>query len=140
MVAKSGRRDDVLIATRLQRIRNLRGGGPITPEIISIAVESLPTSLQTDYIDPVSTPLPNRGFLRSVRTGIMILRQNKQETPITLPALDAMDSLQKQERSGISDCRMRAHRGTAQWLRISEHRICRGDVVAERIQSVVPAI
>ena len=124
-VAKSGRRDDVLIATKVagNGFRNLRGGGPITPEIISIAVESSLTSLQTDYIYLYQLHWPNRGsYMFRQNWHYDPTQQNKQETLDHMPKFSTRWTVCKsRERSGISDCRMRAW-GTAQWLRISEDR------------------
>jgi len=125
-VAKSGRRDDVLIATKVagNGFRNLRGGGPITPEIISIAVESSLTSLQTDYIDLYQLHWPNRGsYMFRQNWQYDPTQQNKQETLDHMAeVLDAMDSLQKQGKVRHFGLSNESAWGTAQWLRISEDR------------------
>ena len=125
-VAKSGRRDDVMIATKVAGtgFRNLRGGGPIPPEIISIAVESSLTSLQTDYIDLYQLHWPNRGsYMFRQNWQYDPTQQNKQETLDHMAeVLDAMDSLQKQGKVRHFGLSNESAWGTAQWLRISEDR------------------
>ncbi len=125
-VAKSGRRHDVLIATKVagNGFRNLRAGGPITPEIISIAVESSLTSLQTDYIDLYQLHWPNRGsYMFRQNWQYDPTQQNKQETLDHMAeVLDAIDSLQKQGKVRHFGLSNESAWGTAQWLRISEDR------------------
>ncbi|MEL6582899.1 MAG: aldo/keto reductase [Pseudomonadota bacterium] len=62
-LAKSGRRDEVVIATKIigKGSRTVRDGGAITPEAIKIAVEDSRMRLQTDVIDLYQLHWPNRG-------------------------------------------------------------------------------
>ena len=62
-VAKSGRRDQVMIATKASGAgyMNVRDGAPISPETIHIAIEASLKSLRTDYIDLYQLHWPNRG-------------------------------------------------------------------------------
>lgn len=64
-LAKTGRRGDVVIATKITGAGNgnVRGrnGAPITPATIREAVEGSLTRLQTDYIDLYQFHWPNRG-------------------------------------------------------------------------------
>lgn len=125
-VAKSGRRDEVLIATKVagNGFRNLRGGGPITPKIISIAVENSLTSLQTDYIDLYQLHWPNRGsYMFRQNWRYDPTQQNKQETlDHVAEVLESMDNLQKQGKVRHFGLSNESTWGTAQWLRISEDR------------------
>ena len=62
-VEKSGRRDDVIIATKVtgEGYRNVRGGAPISPSTIGIALENSLRSMKTDYVDLYQLHWPNRG-------------------------------------------------------------------------------
>jgi len=62
-VEKTGRRKDVIIATKVigDGYANIRDGGPITPEVIRIACEDSLRKLRTDYIDLYQLHWPNRG-------------------------------------------------------------------------------
>ena len=62
-VEKSGRRDDVVIATKVvgNGFSHMRDGGPITPDVIELAVEGSRTRLKTDVIDLYQLHWPNRG-------------------------------------------------------------------------------
>ena len=62
-VANSGRRNDVVIATKVSGsgFRHVRGGAAISAETIEIALRDSLKSLQTDYIDLYQLHWPNRG-------------------------------------------------------------------------------
>lgn len=62
-LAKSGRRDDVILATKVTGEGHsfIRGGDPITPGVIRDAVDASLRRLQTDYIDLYQLHWPNRG-------------------------------------------------------------------------------
>ncbi|PIB25095.1 aldo/keto reductase [Amylibacter kogurei] len=62
-VAKSGKRDTVVIATKVSGsgYKNVRDGAPISRKTILTAVENSLRSLQTDYIDLYQLHWPNRG-------------------------------------------------------------------------------
>lgn len=62
-LARSGRRDDVFLATKIagQGQRAVRDGGPITAAGIRGAVEGSLKRLKTDVIDLYQLHLPNRG-------------------------------------------------------------------------------
>jgi aryl-alcohol dehydrogenase-like predicted oxidoreductase len=61
--AKTGRREDVILATKVagKGTQVVRDGGPITPSVIHTAVEQSLHRLQTDYIDLYQLHWPNRG-------------------------------------------------------------------------------
>lgn len=62
-LAKRGRRDDVVVATKVAGSGRpyIRNGGPITPEGIGAAVDASLKRLKTDYIDLYQIHWPNRG-------------------------------------------------------------------------------
>ena len=81
-LAKSSRRDDIVLATKIGGVDSpVRDGAPITVESLDDAVEASLKRLQTDYIDLYQLHWPNRG-------GYMFRRnwtfdpstQNKAET------------------------------------------------------------
>ena len=62
-IAQSGRRGDVIIATKVsgKGYKNVRDGAPISPASITSAIENSLRSLRTDYIDLYQLHWPNRG-------------------------------------------------------------------------------
>ncbi len=62
-LARSGRRDDVVVATKITGAgqRAVRDGAPITPGTLVEAIESSLRRLQTDVIDLYQIHWPNRG-------------------------------------------------------------------------------
>ena len=62
-IAQSGRRSDVIIATKVsgKGYKNVRDGAPISPTSITTAIENSLRSLRTDYIDLYQLHWPNRG-------------------------------------------------------------------------------
>lgn len=125
-VARSGRRDEILIATKVsgegQRI--VRGGAPISRETIRIAVENSLRSLQTDYIDIYQLHWPNRGSY--------MFRQNwrynpsRQDTVETLghmyEVLDTLDNLVSEGKIRYFGLSNESAWGTAKWLSIAREQ------------------
>ena len=74
-IAKSGRRSDVVLATKVsgKGYKNVRDGAPISPASITTAIENSLRSLRTDYIDLYQLHWPNRGSY--------MFRQNWTYTP-----------------------------------------------------------
>ena len=74
-IAKSGRRCDVVLATKVsgKGYKNVRDGAPISPATITTATENSLRSLRTDYIDLYQLHWPNRGSY--------MFRQNWTYTP-----------------------------------------------------------
>ena len=124
--AKSGRRDEVLIATKVagEGFRGIRDGAPISAETITIAVEKSLQALQTDYIDLYQLHWPNRGsyaFRQNWRYDPR--KQDKQATiEHMLAVLEKMDELCKQGKVRHFGLSNEGAWGTSQWLRFAEDR------------------
>ena len=124
--AKSGRRDEVLIATKVagEGFRGIRDGAPISPETITLAVETSLQALQTDYIDLYQLHWPNRGsyaFRQNWRYDPR--KQDKQATiEHMLAVLEKMDELCKQGKVRYFGLSNESAWGTSQWVRFSEDR------------------
>jgi len=124
--AKSGRRDEVLIATKVagEGFRGIRDGAPISPETITIAVETSLQALQTDYIDLYQLHWPNRGsyaFRQNWRYDPR--KQDKQATiEHMLAVLEKMDELCKLGKVRYFGLSNESAWGTSQWVRFSEDR------------------
>ncbi len=121
---KSGRRNDVLIATKVagSGAKAIRNGAPISPETIITAVEASLKRLKTDTIDLYQLHWPNRGSYH--------FRQNwtfsaaGQDTADSLAHIsDVLETLGrlvdagKIRHIGLSN---ESAWGTAQFLRIAE--------------------
>ncbi|PIE13538.1 MAG: aldo/keto reductase [Rhodobacterales bacterium] len=122
--AASGRRDDVVLATKHSGAgyKNVRDGAPISPATIPGAVEGSLRRLQTDVIDLYQFHWPNRGSY--------MFRQNwrydpsKQDRAATLQHMhDTLGTLQQEVDKG----RIRAFGlsnesawGTAMWLGVAQ--------------------
>lgn len=124
--AKSGRRGDVILATKHsgEGFMNARDGAPISSATIPETVEGSLRRLRTDHIDLYQFHWPNRGSY--------MFRKNWQFDPssqdrdATIAHMeDALEALQKQvdkgnlRHFGLSN---ESAWGTAQWLRIAEAR------------------
>ena len=122
-IAQSGRRSDVIIATKVsgKGYKNVRNGAPISPASINTAIENSLRSLRTDYIDLYQLHWPNRGSY--------MFRQNwtydptQQDTNATLDhmmeVLQHLDSLcraGKIRHVGLSN---ETAWGTMRWLTIA---------------------
>lgn len=125
-VAKSGRRDQVMIATKVSGAgyMNVRESAEISPETIHAAVETSLKSLQTDYIDLYQLHWPNRGsymFRQNWRFDPTI--QDKQRIldhiVSVLETIQGLVDAGKIRHFGLSND---SAWGTAQWLCISEER------------------
>ena len=122
-IAKSGRRDDIVLATKICGPGGpCRDGAPISVEGIREAVEGSLSRLQTDYIDLYQLHWPNRG-------GYMF-RQNwtydpsQQDKARTVAHMEGvLGELQAQVEAGrIRHVGLSNETawGTAQWLKIAE--------------------
>jgi aryl-alcohol dehydrogenase-like predicted oxidoreductase len=85
--AQSGRRSDVILATKVSGTgyKNVRDGAPISPASITIAIENSLRSLRTDYIDLYQLHWPNRGSY--------MFRQNWAYEPSQQDASAAFDHM-----------------------------------------------
>jgi aryl-alcohol dehydrogenase-like predicted oxidoreductase len=123
-VAKSGKRKDVMIATKVSGAgyKNVRDGAPISPETIHTAVEASLASLQTDYIDLYQLHWPNRGsYMFRQNWNFDPSGQNKQQTldhiASVLETMQGLVDAGKIRHFGLSN---ESAWGTGQWLRVSE--------------------
>ncbi len=124
--AKTGRRNDVILATKHSGagFKGARDGAPISAKTIPEAVEGSLKRLQTDVIDLYQFHWPNRGSY--------MFRQNWDYDPSSQNRADTiahmeetLGALQREVEKG----RIRAFGlsnesawGTAQWLRIAEEK------------------
>lgn len=123
---KTGRRDDVILATKHsgQGLKIVRDGAPITAETIPGAIEGSLKRLKTDYIDLYQFHWPNRGsYCFRQNWSYDPSKQNRQDTidhmNETLEALQAEVARGTIRAFGLSN---ETAWGTSQWLRISEDR------------------
>jgi len=122
--ATSGRRDDVLLATKVsgEGHMNVRNGAPISPTTIRQAIEGSLIRLKTDRIDLYQLHWPNRGSY--------MFRKNwtydptGQDRAITIAHMaEVLETLQalidqgKIRHVGLSN---ESAWGAAQWLRLAE--------------------
>lgn len=125
-VEHSGRREDILIATKVsgEGHKNVRDGAPISSATITEAVETSLNSLKTDYIDLYQLHWPNRGsYMFRKNWTYDPTAQTRAETLDHMnDVLEAMQKLVdagKVRHFGLSN---ESAWGTAQWLRVSEDR------------------
>ena len=123
-VASSGRRSDVIIATKVAGVgyMNVRDGAPISPATITAALESSLRSLQTDYVDLYQLHWPNRGSY--------MFRQNwqydptKQDRTVILDEMNdiltCLEDFRQQGKIRHVGLSNESAWGTAQWLRIAQ--------------------
>lgn len=123
-IAKSAKRKDILIATKISGAgnTNIRDGAPISRKTVKKAVEGSLRLLQTDYIDLYQLHWPNRGsYMFRQHWEYNPTVQNKSQTLDhmleTLEALQEMVDAGKIRYVGLSN---ESAWGSAQWLRISE--------------------
>lgn len=125
-IANSGRRDDVIIATKVSGsgYKNVREGAPISPATIEIALHDSLKSLQTDYIDLYQLHWPNRGsyaFRQSWKFDPT--KQDRQQTLDHMhEVLDALNGYVKAGKIRAVGLSNESAWGTAQWLRIAEEK------------------
>ena len=123
-ISKSGRRSDVVLATKVsgKGYKNVRDGAPISPASITTAIENSLRSLRTDYIDLYQLHWPNRGSYMFRKNWDYNPHAVKSET-IRLDMLDCLEALQSQVEKGnirYFGLSNESAWGTAQWLRLSE--------------------
>lgn len=125
-VEKSGRRDEVFLATKHsgEGMQHARDGAPISSRTIPDAIEGSLKRLRTDCIDLYQFHWPNRGsymFRKNWRYDPS--GQNRNETLAHME--DALEALQKQVDKGnirLFGLSNESAWGTAQWLRVAQER------------------
>ena len=125
-VAKTGRRDEVIIATKVsgEGYKNVRDGAPISTTTINQALENSLRSLQTDYIDLYQLHWPNRGsYMFRQNWNYDPTGQDRADTIAHMEqVLDCLDGHIKAGRIRYVGLSNESAWGTAQWLRLSEDR------------------
>ena len=122
-VAKSGRRDDVVIATKIvgEGFGGIRGGVPISPATIIDAVEGSLRRLQTDTIDLYQLHWPNRGSYHFRKWHSFDPAGQDRSAPQDIAAcLEALDGLVKAGKIRAIGLSNESAWGTMQFLNIAE--------------------
>ncbi len=133
-LAGSGRRSEVVLATKIAGAgqKMVRGGAPITPQGIRIAVEGSLKRLQTDVIDLYQLHWPNRGSYHFRQSwSFDPTPQNPGETREHMA--EVLGELQRQIEAGrirYIGLSNESAWGTAQWLQ------CARDNNLPRMQSI----
>ena len=125
-VSRSGRRGDVLIATKVtgQGVTHIRNGAPISMATIREAIECSLRSLRTDYIDLYQLHWPNRPAYTFRRNwtfdpSSQDLNQILEHMSEVLETLQGLVNEGKIRFIGLSN---ESAWGTARWLRTAEDR------------------
>lgn len=125
-IEKSGRRKDVILATKHsgEGHMNVRDGAPISKATIADCVEGNLRRLKTDYIDLYQFHWPNRGsYMFRKNWTFDPTGQNKSETLDNMAeCLEELQKLVDQGKIRAFGLSNESAWGTAQWLRISEDR------------------
>lgn len=122
--ASSGRRDDVVLATKVsgEGLKAVRGGAPISPETIRASVEGSLRRLQTDHIDLIQFHWPNRGSYHFRQIwGFDASGQDRAATLADMTAcLETLGALQAEGKIRHFGLSNESAWGMAQWLRLAE--------------------
>ena len=124
--ARSGRRDEVILATKHSGagMKHARDGAEISSKTIPAAIEASLRRLQTDHIDLYQFHWPNRGsYMFRQNWAFDPSSQNRAETINHME--EALDALQRQVDKGTIRAFGLSNEsawGTGQWLRLSEDR------------------
>ncbi|MEO0830774.1 MAG: aldo/keto reductase [Pseudomonadota bacterium] len=122
-VAKSGRRDEITIATKISGKNGgfVRGGGGITSESLVEACEGSLKRLQTDVIDVYQFHWPNRGSYHFRQYwGYDPSQQDRAETEDNMAAcLETLTQLRKEGKIREFGLSNESAWGTAEWLRLA---------------------
>ncbi|MCY4328176.1 MAG: aldo/keto reductase [Rhodobacteraceae bacterium] len=123
-VRKSGRRDKILIATKVsgQGLKIVRDGAPISGQTIRTAIETSLRSLQTDIIDLYQLHWPNRGsyWFRQHWTYDPTSQNRAATLDHMEEALQTMQRLADEGKVKLFGLSNESAWGTAQFLRIAE--------------------
>ena len=122
--ARTGRRNDVVVATKItgEGQKAVREGAEITSATIRDAIEGSLKRLQTDVIDIYQLHWPNRGSYH-FRQNWHFNPTNQNGEEIRAHMIDALEELQRQVDAGrirYIGLSNESTWGTAQWLRLSE--------------------
>src|SRR6056297_2500795 len=127
-IAKSGRRDEIVVATKHSGagFKGARDGAPISGETIPEAIEGSLKRLRTDHIDLYQFHWPNRGSYH--------FRQNWRYDPSTQDTageLETLEAVAHVLKDLVAEGKIRAFGlsndtawGTMQWLRLSRETGC----------------
>lgn len=122
-LAASGRRDDVVIATKIvgNGYDRIRDGGPISPASITEAVETSLRRLRTDFIDLYQFHWPNRGSYHFRRWHSFDPSAQDRDAPADIAAcLETLDGLVKAGKIRAIGLSNDSAWGTMQCLAIAE--------------------
>ncbi|MCL7463488.1 aldo/keto reductase [Phaeovulum sp. NW3] len=123
-LAKSGRRGDLVIATKItgKGSAAVRDGAPITPAAIRAAVDASLRRLRTDYIDLYQLHWPNRGSYHFRQIwGFDASGQDRAQTLADMTAcLETLAALQAEGKIGHFGLSNESAWGMAQWLALAE--------------------
>ncbi len=122
-VAKYGRRDDVVLATKVvgEGYKGIRDGAPISPATITVAVEASLRRLQTDVIDLYQLHWPNRGSYHFRKWhSFDPTTQNARVKEDIFEVLTALDGLVKAGKIRAIGLSNESTWGAAQFLEIAE--------------------
>ncbi|OOY31673.1 aldo/keto reductase [Thioclava sp. F36-6] len=124
-LAKRGKRDDLVVATKItgEGSNAIEGGPEISPTRIRQAVTDSLTRLQTDYIDLYQFHWPNRGSYHFRKTWRFdpSKQPSKQEVLDDMSAcLETLEDLRKEGKIREFGLSNESAWGTAQWLALAE--------------------
>ena len=99
------RRGDVVLATQVSGagLRHVRGGAPITPQVIKTGVEGALRRLKTDYIDLFQFHWPNRGTYHD-RTRNNWDPSRRRRADVRQDMADCLGALEDEKRRGTIRC------------------------------------
>ena len=123
-IEASGRRDDVVLATKVsgKGYANIRNGAPISPETIESALHDSLTSLKTDYIDLYQLHWPNRGsyMFRQNWTYDPSSQDSEETAEHMLSVLEALNKHVKAGKIRHIGLSNESCWGVIAWLRMAE--------------------
>ena len=121
---KTGRRDDVIVATKVagKGVPWIREGQKIEPSSIRAAVEGSLKRLQTDYVDLYQLHWPNRGHyhFENAYTYDPSTQDTQAELANMLEVLETLDALIRDGKIRHIGLSNETAWGTMQYLRLSE--------------------